>query len=564
MNRIRTILILFVLVMSTKVSMAQLSGFTTDAGKPHILVKDADIDANETVTWYKTNVYILEGFVYVEDGATLTIQPGTVIKSKEGQALNASALIISRGAKIYAEGTPTEPIIFTSVLDSVALPDYDPNDNVDYTLDRGLWGGVALLGKAPNNVGTDVLLEGLPDDPRGYYGGTDATDNSGVFRYVSIRYSGTVVEANKELQGLSGGSLGSGTTIEYVESFNSADDGYEFFGGTVNTKYLISAFADDDAFDYDQGFSGNHQFWFGIQAADAGDRVGEFDSGDDPNFTASPKGSPVVYNATFIGGGENSDNSKADAMFIYKEYGAGEQHNGVYGEYPGLGVKVDSAAGETSYSRFEAGELVFEDNLWYGLGKGLADRPAVESYIMANNTMLSATPLKGIARVHDDATKLDPRPAVGSAAFSGAPLPPSNGFFSQVDYYGAFSPNNNWAAGWTALYQSGIIDESGVVTSIKEEKKNNSKPSSITLHQNYPNPFNPTTNISFELPDAQKVTIQVYDMLGRMVATLANQTRYSAGENTVSFDASNLSSGVYIYRLSTVNAVVTRKMTLIK
>ena len=255
---------------------------TTDANKPRVIVKDGDIVAGQNVTWTKDKVYVLDGYVYAEDGAVLTIQGGTVVKALQKPSTGelASALIISRGAKINAEGSAQEPVIFTSEKDSVALADNDPADGVDFKIDRGLWGGLILLGKGKLNIAAEFLVEGMPNDPRAFYGGNDDGDNSGVLRYVSIRYTGIVVEANKELQGLTLGCVGSGTTIEYIESFNSADDGYEWFGGTVNTKYLVSAFNDDDAFDYDQGFRGKGQFWFAIQSADRGNRLGEYARGD--------------------------------------------------------------------------------------------------------------------------------------------------------------------------------------------------------------------------------------------------------------------------------------------
>ena len=202
-----------------------------------------DDDINGDVTWTANNTYVLDGFVFVEDGETLTIEPGTVIKGKPGQAENSSALIIAQGGKIYANGTPSKPIIFTAEADNL---------NGNLPLDtRGLWGGVIVLGKAGINTATGVgQIEGIPStEPRGAYGGNDDTDNSGVIRYVSIRYGGTDIGEGNEINGLTMAGVGSGTRIEYVEVFNNKDDGFEWFGGTVNCKYLVSAFNGDDAFD---------------------------------------------------------------------------------------------------------------------------------------------------------------------------------------------------------------------------------------------------------------------------------------------------------------------------
>ncbi|MEP0009501.1 MAG: T9SS C-terminal target domain-containing protein, partial [Balneola sp.] len=207
--------------------------------------------------WTADTEYVLDGAVFVTNGASLYIEAGTVIKAEDGQDVNATALVITRGSKIFAEGTASKPIVFTSINDNGTL-DKD---------DTGEWGGVVILGKASTNNASEKLIEGLDQietDPALVgYGGTDDMDNSGVMRYVSIRHTGINVgqDSGNEIQGLTLGAVGAGTTIEFIESFASADDGYEFFGGTVNTKYMISAFVEDDGFDWDQGFRGKGQFW---------------------------------------------------------------------------------------------------------------------------------------------------------------------------------------------------------------------------------------------------------------------------------------------------------------
>lgn len=197
-----------------------------------IQITDASINAGDNVTWTKSNVYILDGLVFVEEGATLTIEAGTVVKGKPGEGENASALIIARGAKIYANGTANEPIIFTFEAD-------DPADPFDQSLEAtGQWGGLIVLGKSViNDPAGENNIEGIPsDEVRGLYGGTDVNDNSGVIKYVSIRHGGTNIGANNEINGLSLGGVGAGTTIEHVEVFRNQDDGFEFFGGTVKCK----------------------------------------------------------------------------------------------------------------------------------------------------------------------------------------------------------------------------------------------------------------------------------------------------------------------------------------
>lgn len=549
---------LFLGLLLASVLPMQAWSQTTDQNKPRVQVTDASIQAGQSVTWTASNVYVLNGFVYVESGATLTIEPGTVVKARTGTGAQASALVVARGAKIFANGTRQQPIVFTSVRDSVAIPDYgfDNGDGVDYREDRSLWGGVVILGSATNNVGTDVLVEGLPDDPRARHGGTNDQDDSGVFRYVQIKYSGSVIEANRELQGLTLGSVGAGTTVEYVESFNSGDDGFEFFGGTVNTKYLIAAFADDDAFDYDQGFRGKHQFWFAIQAPNAGDKLGEYDSGDAPTVTATPLAMPVIYNATYLGRGTGHTR---DAL-IYKEYGGGEHWNTIFGEYgSGVAVAVDSAAGETAYSRFVRGEIVLKNNIFFGATGALSNRAAVRAYLQNNGNRTVNPALVGIARLHTAAAKLDPRPAAGSAALTGAATPPADGFFTPVDYVGAFGPNANWAADWTALYANDILRD-GTQTGIEDADV--SLPDATTL-LSYPNPVRGEAAIVFALDAPQHVRLAVYDLMGREVAVLADEYA-SAGTKTVRFDAAGLASGTYVYRLATERGVESRTLTVVQ
>src|SRR5690606_39227492 len=181
----------------------------------------------------------------------------------------------------------------------------DPDDLT--TDDRGLWGGVILLGRASLNVaGGEEQIEGLPEsDVRGTYGGDDDDDDSGVMRYVSIRHGGARIAPDNEINGLTMGGVGRGTTIEHVEVFANQDDGFEWFGGTVNTRYLVAAFCGDDSFDYDEGFRGKGQFWFALQAGDDAGSGGEFDGGTTPE-DGQPYAIPTVYNMTLIGSGAAS------------------------------------------------------------------------------------------------------------------------------------------------------------------------------------------------------------------------------------------------------------------
>ncbi|MCB0689065.1 MAG: T9SS C-terminal target domain-containing protein, partial [Saprospiraceae bacterium] len=271
-----------------------------------IVIQDDDLVGGVETTWTADNVYVLDGYVFLEDGGKLTIEPGTIIKgmSTPSSADPASALIISRGAQIFAEGTAEAPIIFTTSLD-------DTNDDTDLLpTDRGLWGGLVVLGKAPGGFKNEAIefnIEGIPTEGYGdkaLYGGDVSDDNSGIIRYISIRHGGAAIAPDNEINGLTLGGVGSGTTIEYVEIFANADDGIEWFGGTVNVKYMVSAFCGDEAFDYDQSWAGKGQFMFSITGDDTGERGFEIDGSEAPSL--NPKTVPVFSNITQIGAGLGS------------------------------------------------------------------------------------------------------------------------------------------------------------------------------------------------------------------------------------------------------------------
>ena len=208
------------------------------------------------VTWVGGNTYVLDGRIAVVSGATLTIEAGTLIKGEEGDGANASALIIARGARIKANGTANSPIIFTSVSDeiqpgSISSPNLDEND-------IGEWGGLLVLGNAPISAdAAAVQIEGIPaDDTNGLYGGNDAADDSGTLNYISIRHGGANIGEGNEINGLTLGGVGNGTTITNIEVVANQDDGIECFGGTVNITNALVWAQGDDAYDIDQAYSG--------------------------------------------------------------------------------------------------------------------------------------------------------------------------------------------------------------------------------------------------------------------------------------------------------------------
>jgi hypothetical protein len=226
--------------------------------------KMVNLDISSNTTWSNDTIYVLTSRVKVRTNVTLTIEPGTIVKGDVGQGTNAKVLMVMRNAKIIADGTASEPIIFTSINDQiqpgqVVSPNL-PNDAV------GLWGGLAILGNAviasgdtdPNGGGFDYdQIEGVPaSDPDGQYGGTDNGDTSGILRYVSVRHGGTQISGGNELNGISLGGVGSGTVLEYIEVVANADDGLEFYGGSVNASNVVVWNNGDDALDTDQNYIG--------------------------------------------------------------------------------------------------------------------------------------------------------------------------------------------------------------------------------------------------------------------------------------------------------------------
>lgn len=226
----------------------------TIPGEENLITEDISSDA----TWTSGNTYILAGRIFVNDGVTLTIEPGVVVKGEAGTGTNATALVVARGGKIMAEGTADSPIIFTSVADEI-IPGNIVSPNLDSEI-NGLWGGLLILGKAPISVSSnasDFQIEGIPpSDTRGLYGGDDPEDNSGVLRYISIRHGGANIGEGNEINGLTLGGVGNGTVIENIEVVANQDDGIEWFGGTVNVNNAVVWNAGDDALDTDQSWSG--------------------------------------------------------------------------------------------------------------------------------------------------------------------------------------------------------------------------------------------------------------------------------------------------------------------
>lgn len=414
----------------------------------------------------KQGTYTLKGWVYVAAGAELTIEPGTVIR---GDKQTKSALIVERGGKLIAEGTASQPIVFTS---GEAKGQRKPGD----------WGGLILCGKAPNNAG-DQQIEG---GPRSHHGGTDAADNSGVLSYVRIEFAGYPFETDKEINGLTLGSVGSGTRIDHVQVSYSNDDSFEWFGGTVDCRHLVAFNGWDDDFDTDNGFSGRVQFGLSVrhpQIADKSQSNG-FESDNDANgSTATPFTSAVFSNITLIGPKAVDDKFQNSTDYInagdyFPNNGSGlgkfqsamqirrgsrlNCYNSVAIGWP-IGLIIDGEKGDTP-DQAAAGTMKMQ-GLWFA-DMDVTGSDKNKSYVdeQADGTTPSRSTLffyswgNHSVSVQDllltgagSITGLNANfmPTAASPLCTGADFKGLDSWFTAVSYAGAFSPTDNWLKGWT-------------------------------------------------------------------------------------------------------------------
>ena len=404
-----------------------------------------DGNGTGTITWTRNNTYVLHGFVFVNDGDVLTIEAGTVIKGKPGQGENASALIVARGGKIMAEGTADMPIIFTAESDNL-------NNNLAIT-DRGLWGGLIILGSAKlNSTPGESQIEGIPtNEERGRYGGNDNSNNSGVLKYVSIRHGGTDIGEGNEINGLTLGAVGTGSVIEYIEVIANKDDGVEFFGGQPQLKNILVAYVGDDCFDYDEGFSGKGQFWCAVQDANEGDRLGEHDGGTDPE-TGTPYAIPTIYNATYIGRGDGA----GKRVITFRDNAGGNYLNSIFTNQD-KGIDIENLDDDQdSYKQFTDGNLTLENNVFWAVSDGTAEGLFKVSGSGANpaDSLLAVEAFAAYFTTAGN-TVSDPGISIENPV-PGNPVtdnlaPYDDVWFEEVTYKGAFD-SDNWAAGWTRYF----------------------------------------------------------------------------------------------------------------
>lgn len=476
------------------------NGQFTNIGGVHITADE---------TW--SGVIKLDGWVYVDAGATLTITPGTIIRGT-----NKSILTITPGAKIMAAGTRTQPIVFTSTQGAGFR---GPSD----------WGGVVICGKAPNNLpgGKGVVEGGVGTE----FGGSDPADNSGVLTYVRVEFPGFEVATGSETNGITLASVGSETHLEYIQTSYSGDDGYEFFGGNVNAKYLISYRTEDDDFDTDNGYSGMVQFGVILRDPEIvdSDTANGFESDNDKDASVNTPFTSAIF-SNISGFGSAKDLATYNAL--------PQNHK------EGSSLRIRKSSRISVYN-----------SLFMGWGRGLrfestaTHNAAVADDMTVKNTIISA--------IYGEKFKTD------GAVLTAAQLETwfletakknkviENGADVKItDPFNLTSPNFQPLAG------SPVFNASYWTTTpvIDFESVDNSD-----IVKNYPNPFSVSTNIELQLKKSDYVHIDIVNVSGSVITVLQSGDLFE-GTHRFTFDASGLPTGLYFGKVRIGNDIQTLKM----
>ncbi|MBO9682643.1 MAG: hypothetical protein J7502_08255 [Flavisolibacter sp.] len=434
-----------VLVLLTVVSCKKNNGDDEAVTPPANTVISGTLNQSMTLTADKQ--WTLKGYVYVPAGVTLTVEAGTTIVS---DVTDKGALCVERGGKLIANGTANKPIVFTS---GKAAGSRAPGD----------WGGVVLLGKATTNRSSTPVIEGGLDRQ---YGGTDDNDNSGSLKYVRIEYAGIAAFPNSEINGLTLGGVGRGTTLDHIQIVYGNDDSYEFFGGTVDAKYLVAYATADDDYDFDFGYRGRIQFAVALRdpafvdPADAGNGV-ESDN-DGTGTAATPVTHPVLSNFTWIGP------NNASGTLTNHNYGNRwrratqfEVYNSVMLGWQKGGFSIESNESAQAYkdgiSKFK--NNVIHSNLASDVARlgsvTVLTKAELDTKVAADgNTVLTSPDNVLTAPFNLTSPNFAPvaaGPAASGASFTGL----DNTFFTTTTYKGAIGANDNWLQGWTRFPAKG-------------------------------------------------------------------------------------------------------------
>lgn len=389
--------------------------------------------------WSADRTWVLDGIVYVEDGARLTIEPGTRIEGRPG-----SALVVTRDASLHAAGNADMPIVFTS-------------GQPQGTRAPGDWGGVVLLGSAPVNQ-ADAHIEGVPaNDTRGSFGGDDADGSCGVLEYARIEFAGFEVYANNELNGLTLGGCGSGTIIRHVQVHRSLDDGVEMFGGIADLRHVLITGAGDDSLDWDWGWRGRVQFLIAQQHPNSGDNAFEADN-NGGQHDAEPMSEPVMYNVTLVSPRSHTRHHRAMTL---REGTGGNFHNVLMHGFSGEAVDIKDAV---TVANLDNGRLTFQALAINDIGgRGISYFEAESGEADDDGGLDEAGYFRDTVGARfavdpqfsrDVSSTVNPDFAPGgtSSLKDGAVAPPQGEFWDEAALYiGAIRPGaaRDWTDGWT-------------------------------------------------------------------------------------------------------------------
>lgn len=526
-------------------------------------------EIGKNVKLHNTKIYGLKGYVYVNEGGVLEIEPGTIIVGDEPGT--NSALIINRGGKIIAEGTRKDPIVFTSRASAGQR-------------NRGDWGGVIICGKAKtNHPGGQAAIEGGIADGttggKGWFGGTDDNDNSGILKYVRIEFAGIAVSPNNELNGLTLGAVGRGTTIQYVQVSYGNDDSFEWFGGCVNAKYLVSIGTLDDDFDTDNGFSGNIQFGLAQRFRTIADvsTSQTFESDNDAQASYNkPMTSAIFSNITGIGPiqdtswtqgmGEKQFNPRFGAAVHIRRNSRQSIQNSVFIGWP-RGIDISqvptmiAAAGDS---------IKILNNSWFGikgatltLAGGTPPTGITPEWLLQKkfgNVVEKSTP--DLAMIQNpfiygpdfNPALIETSPLREGASFEG--LITTDGFFQPVSFRGAFGIER-WDLGWTEYDPVNKEYKAKTPVSVQEETYQ----STVNV---YPNPSKTSSVIRYNLQQDDNITIQLSTETGTIVSTFIKNETQTAGIYEFNLITSDLRSGMYFITIVGGNGIMNLPISVVK
>lgn len=393
------------------------------------VVVSGAINSNRTLT--SNNTYLLRGVVNVNAPATLTVEAGTCVLGDADQ--RPSALVINRGARIIADGTAANPITFTSSR--------QPGQRAP-----GNWGGITIIGRSICNQPTQsqCTVEGIPGTPKTYGQKPPILgESSGSLQFVRIQFAGFQLVANNELNGLTLYGVGRGTTLNNIQVHRGSDDGFEFFGGSVNASRLLSSHNSDDSFDYSFGYAGFGQFWVAQQRTDDGDKGFEVDN-DEDDFANTPETEPQIFNVTLVGRRPGSAGGGQNTGIHFRRGTAGDVYNAIVLGFATSGLDVDDALTYDNCGVPASGtRLILGNSIINNSGAtydpdvdGEPGDPTAETRCVRS--------IRTVAPSLDDPfnrNNPDFRPNPGSPARTGARTPPNGGgFFQAVTYIGGVAP----------------------------------------------------------------------------------------------------------------------------